>query len=82
MSIQELSIANNQKKKLLNAVKDKAVLFQDDNGDLVLNVANYKEFKGELRVIRATKKNFEVEPVETILGDDELDFAAEYIVFS
>ncbi len=82
MSIQELAIANNQKKKLLNAVKDEAVLFQDENGDLVVNVANYKEFKGELLVLKRTKKGLEIEPIEAIVGKGLLDFSAEYFVLS
>ncbi len=81
MSIQELTLANNQKKRLQKAIKDEAVLFEDENGDLVVNVANYKEFKHELRIIRATKKNLEVEPIEVIVGEGILDFNAEYFVF-
>ena len=49
MSIQEISLANNQKKRLLKAVKDRAVLFADDNGELVVNVANYEALKKELK---------------------------------
>ncbi len=83
MSIQELTLANNQKKRLQKAIKDEAVLFEDENGDLVVNVSNYNEFKHELRIIRATKKNnLEVTPIETIVGEDILDFKVEYFVFS
>ncbi len=82
MSVQEVTIANNQKKKLLKVIKDEAVLFQDDNGDLVVNVATYKEFKKELRVMQNTKKGVETTPIEAIVGQDLLDFDAEYFIFS
>ncbi len=39
MSVQEITIGNNQRKRLLKAVCDDSVLFQDENGDLVVNVA-------------------------------------------
>lgn len=72
MNIQEIAISNNQKKKLQKKVQDDAVLFQDDNGDLVVNVAAYLTFK----------KGIKPAPIEAIIGDDILDFNAEYFVFS
>lgn len=71
MSLQDIYIANNQRKRLLKAVVDEELL-QLDEGALVLNVAAYLSFKalsGE-------------SPIEEILGDVELDYSAEYIVFS
>jgi len=71
MSLQDIYIANNQRKRLLKAVADEELL-QLDEGALVLNVAAYLSFKalsGE-------------SPIEEILGDVELDYSAEYIVFS
>ncbi len=71
MSLQDLYIANNQRKRLLKAVADEELL-QLDEGALVLNVAAYLGFKalsGE-------------SPIEEILGDVELDYSAEYIVFN
>ena len=82
MSIQEISLANNQKKRLAKAVKDQAVLFADDNGDLVVNVANYKALKKELIVAKAIKPGIELTPIEAIVGEDVLDFSSEYFVFS
>jgi len=82
MSIQEVAIANNQKKRLLAVIKDEAVLFQDENGDLVVNVANYKEFKKELVVLKTMKKGVVLTPIESIVGEGVLDFDAEYFVFS
>ncbi len=82
MSIQEVAIANNQKKRLLAAVKDEAVLFQDENGDLVVNVANYKEFKQELLVLKTMKKGLDTTPIENIVGKGVLDLGAEFFVFN
>jgi len=71
MSLQDIYIANNQRKRLLKAVVNEELL-QLDEGALVLNVAAYLSFKalsGE-------------SPIEEILGDVELDYSAEYIVFN
>jgi len=73
MSIQEISVSNNQKKSLLKAVKDQQVLFQDDNGDLVVNVEAYEEWK-EL-------KGKGSDPIEEIV-EEALDYDSEYFVFS
>ncbi len=72
MSIQEIAVSNNQKKHLLRAITDEAVLYQEDNGDLVVDVASYLELKA----------GAEIGPIETIIGNDVLNFDAEYIVFS
>jgi len=71
MSLQDIHIANNQRKKLLKAIADKELL-QQDEGALVLNMVayvNYKALSGE-------------SPVEDIMGDIELDYSAAYIVFN
>ncbi len=70
MSLQDIQIANNQRKRLLNAIDDEKLLQQDEDV-LVLNVAAYLDYKalsGE-------------SPVEEIVGDIELDYGAEYIIF-
>jgi hypothetical protein len=70
MSLQDIHIANNQRKRLLNAIDDEKLLQQDEDV-LVLNVAAYLDYKalsGE-------------SPVEEIVGDIELDYGAEYIIF-
>lgn len=72
MKIQELAISNNQKKKLLRLLPDESVLFQDDNGDLVVNVAAYK----------AIQRNQRAVTIEDIVGQDILNFDCEYFVFS
>jgi len=82
MSIQEVSLANNQKKRLVKVVKDPAVLFSEDNGDLVVNVAAYKALKKELVVAKVAKPHLSAAPIEDIVGKDVLDFSHEYFVFS
>ena len=70
MSLQDINIANNQRKRLLKAIDDEELLQQDEDA-LVLNVAaylNYKALSGK-------------SPVEEIVGDIELDYNAEYIIF-
>jgi hypothetical protein len=71
MSLQEIHIANNQRKRLLKAIVDEKLLQQDEDG-LVLNMAaylSYKALSGE-------------SPVEDIVGEIELDYRAEYVVFN
>ncbi len=82
MSIQEVSVANNQKKRLLKVIKDPAVLFSEDNGDLVVNAAAYEALKKELAVAKVAKPHLNAKPIEEIVGDDVLDFSHEYFVFS
>jgi hypothetical protein len=77
MSIQDISITNNQKKLLLKAIKDTQILVQEDNGDLIVNVAAYLALKNNI----AYKKTG-AEPIEDIIGEDVLDFDMEYFVFS
>jgi len=77
MSIQDISITNNQKKSLLKAIKDKQILIQEENGDLVVNVAAYQALKNNIAY-----KNTGAEPIEEVIGEDVLDFDAEYFVFS
>ncbi len=72
MSIQEVAVSNNQKKMLIKAVRNEDVLIQEDNGDLVVNVAAYQAFK----------EGKDPAPIEEILGADVLDFDAEFFVFS
>lgn len=72
MTIQDIAVSHNTKKKLLRAVKDKAVLFQDEDGAVVVNVAGYVQLRA------ATGK----QPLEDVLGDAVLDLDAEYFVFA
>ena len=73
MSIQEISITNNQKKHLIKRIKDEAVLFQDDNQDLVVNVAAYINYRANLKPGD--------EPIEALVGSEELNYKAEFFVF-
>ena len=71
MSLQDIYIANNQRKRLLKAIVDEKLLQQDEDG-LVLNMAaylSYKALSGE-------------SPVEDIVGEIELDYHAECVVFN
>lgn len=38
MSIQEIPLSHNQKKKLLKAINNDNVIFRDENGDVVVNI--------------------------------------------
>ena len=72
MSIQEIAVSNNQKKQLLKAVNKNHVLFQEENGDLVVSVAAYEVFK----------KESDPGPIEEIVGEDTLNYDFDYFVFS
>jgi hypothetical protein len=71
MSLQDIHIANNQRKRLLKAITDEEILQQDEDV-LVLNVAAYLSYK----------TNSDESPIEEILGDNALDYRAEYIIFN
>ena len=71
MSIQDIPISNNQHKKLMHAVPDDRILVEGDDGELIVNVSEYKSSK------LATKSKI----IELILGDDVLDPKAQYWVF-
>ena len=72
MSIQEIALSHNVKKKLLKSIDDENVIFKDDNGDIVVSVENYLQFKQD-----STSS-----PIEEILGDEILDFDSHYFLFS
>jgi len=55
----------------LQAVKDATVLFQDEDGAVVVNAAGYRVLKAETAA----------EPLEDVLGDVVLDLSADYFVF-
>lgn len=71
MSIQDIAVSHNVRKKLLQAVKDETVLFQDDDGAVVVNVEGYAALKADTGT----------EPLEDVLGDVSLDMTAQYFVF-
>lgn len=72
MKIQEISITSNIRKKIQKAVKNTSIIFEDENGDIVVNVTAYTE----------NTAHTERYPLEDILGDEELDYDAEYWVFN
>ncbi|MCG7531052.1 hypothetical protein MHM98_06775 [Psychrobium sp. MM17-31] len=72
MSIQDITVSNNIRKKIINAVRDDSAIIIEENGDVIISVAAYQEFAE--RIKRS--------PLEEILGEDTLDFSAEYLVFS
>lgn len=72
MKIQEIAITGNQKKKIQKAVKGQSIIFEDENGDIIINVEGYLDFKDEKAK----------EPLEEILADIELDYSVEFFVLS
>ncbi len=72
MSIQDIAISNSQKKKLLKLTELEEILFQDENGDLVVNVSAYQ----------ALKDNIEPVSIESVIGENKLDYSVSYFVFS
>jgi len=77
MSIQELSMTNNQKKALQKAISNEEILIQEENGDLVIKVSAYLNFKNDFN-----EKKSEPAPLEALISEDELDFSAEYFVIT
>lgn len=72
MTIQDIEVSNNIRKKIITAVRDKASIVVEENGDVVISVEAYNIFA----------KNIKRSPLLEILGDDVLDFSAEYFVFN
>ncbi|MFT6896842.1 MAG: hypothetical protein ACJA13_001246 [Paraglaciecola sp.] len=71
MSIQDISISNNQHKQLIKAVPDASILMEGDDGELIVNVSEYTSSK------LSKKHNI----IELIMGDEVLDLKAQYWVF-
>ncbi len=72
MSIQEIALSHNQKKKLLKSIDNENVVFKDDNGDIVVSVEAYLNLK----------QAADSAPIETIVGEDVLDYDSQYFIFS
>jgi hypothetical protein len=72
MKIQEIAITGNQKKKIQKAIKGEAVIFEDENGDLIINVDGYLDLKDEKGK----------EPLEEILGEETLDYEVDFFVLN
>jgi hypothetical protein len=43
MNIKEIAITSNLRKKIQKAVKNTSIIFEDENGDIVVNVTAYTE---------------------------------------
>lgn len=71
MNIKDISISNNKKKQILAAVTDPAVIFQEENGDIVIDTKAYEKLKEE------TGKA----PIEELLELEALETIADYVVF-
>ena len=72
MNIQDIAISNSQKKKLLKLTELEDVLYQDDNGDLVVNVSAYQALKNDIEPVS----------IESIVDERKLDYSVSYFVFS
>ncbi len=72
MNIQEIAITSNVRKKIQKAVKNTSIIFEDENGDIVINVEAYV----------ANTEHTERYPLEDIVGEDALDYDAEFWVFN
>lgn len=72
MSIQDIEVSNNIRKKIITALRDDSVFIIEENGDLIVSVEAYKVFAQ--RIKRS--------PLEEILGEELLDFSSEYFVFN
>jgi len=72
MKIQEIAITGNQKKKIQKAIKGEAVIFEDENGDLIINVDGYLDLKDEKGK----------EPLEEILAEEVLDYDVDFFVLN
>ena len=71
MSIQEISVSNNQKKVIQKALKKSKALIEEENGDLVLDQDAYFEWCDDNGKY----------PLEDILPEQVFDDEAEYIIF-
>lgn len=72
MNIKEIAITSNVRKKIQKAVKNTSIIFEDENGDVVVNVAAYTE----------NTAHTERFPLEDILGEDVLDYDVEFWIFN
>lgn len=71
MTLQFIDISHNKAKKLIKAITDDTVLIEEE-GDVVVKVSAYEALKAETAT----------QPIEDIIGEEVLDFTAEYFVFS
>jgi hypothetical protein len=73
MSVQEISVTNNQKKAIKSAFKKrKDVFIEEENGDLVIEFAAYEDYMDEV----------DKTPIEDVLGEGVLTYDAEFLVFT
>ena len=73
MSVQEISVTNNQKKAIKSAFKKrKDVFIEEENGDLVIEFSAYEDYMDEV----------DKTPIEDVLGEGVLTYDAEFLVFT
>ncbi len=72
MNIQEIAITSNVRKKIQKAVKNTSIIFEDENGDIVVNVEAYV----------GNTEQTQRYPLEEILGEDAFNYDAEFWVFN
>jgi hypothetical protein len=72
MNIQEIAITSNVRKKIQKAVKNTSIIFEDENGDIVVNVEAYV----------GNTEHTQRYPLEEILGEDVFNYDAEFWVFN
>ena len=72
MTIQDIEVSNNIRKKIVTAVRDDSVIVVEENGDVIVSVEAYNAFA----------KRIKRSPLVEILGDESLDFSVEYFVFN
>lgn len=72
MTIQDIEVSNNIRKKITTALREDGLFIIEDNGDVIVSVEAYNVFA----------KRIKRSPLIEILGDDTLDFSAQYFVFN
>lgn len=73
MSVQEISVTNNQKKAIKSAFKKrKNVYIEEENGDLVIEFSAYEDFMDEM----------DKTPIEDVIGEGVLTYDADFLVFT
>lgn len=70
MSVQEISVTNNQKKAVLRAFKKVKGFIEEDNGDLVIDIAHYQDYQAESGKA----------PLEEILVDEIIQDDTQYLI--
>ncbi len=70
--IQYIPLSQRQKKKVLKSINDDSVIYQDENGDLIVSAVAYEH----LKLLKG------LSPIEDALKDTVLDADAKYYVLT